>query len=149
MKELQLPPGKPQDEGRWCQCCTSLRLYGRINAIYYLRLMETDWWELRRSSRALSAGDNTSICQEPTAWIELCRKGPGVDTKLNKRQHCALAAKNYYISFPASGGTLPKGGGRWPFHSILLWRGLTWVLCLFLCSSVQERHGATGENHVK
>lgn len=81
---------EPLDEGRWCQCCTSLRLYGRINAIYYLRLIETDWWELRRSSRAVSAGDNTSTCQEPIAWTELCGKGRGAPGGCQVEQEAAL-----------------------------------------------------------
>lgn len=35
-----------------------------------------------------------------------------VDTKLNKRQYCALAAKSCYVSFAALGGMLPEGAGR-------------------------------------
>lgn len=64
MKELQLPPGEPQDEGRWCQCCTSLRLSGgKIN--------DENW--------GAPAGHcqqeiHTRVCQEPTAWAATLHK---------------------------------------------------------------------------
>lgn len=64
MKELQLPPAEPQDKGRWCQCCTSLRLYVRING-----LMRTQVLPQSTASRRY-----TSICQDPNAWTATLQK---------------------------------------------------------------------------
>jgi len=49
-----------------------------------------------------------------------------VDTKLNKSQQCALAAKKLTISWAALGGVLPAGQGRWSFPSTQHWWGHMW-----------------------
>lgn len=104
MKELQLPPVEPQDKGRSCPCYTSVRLYGRIN-----RLMRSQGFQQSTDSR-----DTPVYARSNCLDSNFAEKEPGllVETKLNKSQHCALAAKNCYISFAALGGMLPKGGGR-------------------------------------
>lgn len=99
------------------------------------------WWELRCSSRALPAGDtHQGMPGANCLGSNFAQKDLGllVDTTWNKRQHCAPAAKNCYISLAASGGMFPEGEGEWSFHSLPHWRGHGRVLCLFLCPSVQD-----------